>query len=322
MTNEQYGELRRDRVCVIQEMGALWGRGWQMSKAAAYTGSRLYRSRMRKERVVGAVSFILVVLLALAVMFPIWWIFRSSLMTNAEIYAWPPEMLPKRWLFSNYLSTLEDFPFWLYFRNTMTIIVPSVVFGTVTATLCGYAFARLRFRGKKFIFSLCVGSMLLPTMVTLVPLYIMWTRGFGLSDSYLPLILPFLCGGGAFNIFLIRQFIATVPRELDEAAFIDGAGHLRILGSIIVPAIKPAMIVVALFLFILLWNDLLQQSIYINSGDKFTIAIGLTQFKGSLGADWVKIMCATCMSFMPGIVFYLIGQKQFVEGIVLTGMKN
>ncbi|MDR0503420.1 MAG: carbohydrate ABC transporter permease [Treponema sp.] len=204
----------------------------------------------------------------------------------------------------------------------MIIIVPSVIAGTCTATLCGYAFARLRFPGKRFIFSLCVGSMLLPNIVTLVPLYIMWTRFFGIVDSYLPLILPFFCGGGAFNIFLIRQFIRTVPRELDEAAIIDGAGYWTILTRIIVPAIKPAMIVVALLLFILLWNDLLQQTIYIHSTSKFTIAIGLIQFKGSLYTDWSMLMCATCMSFVPGLVFYLIGQKYFVEGIVLTGMKN
>jgi multiple sugar transport system permease protein len=204
----------------------------------------------------------------------------------------------------------------------MTIIIPSVAAGTFTAVLCGYAFARLRFPGKKFLFSLCVGSMLLPNMVTLIPLYVMWARGFRLADTYWPIILPFFCGGGAFNIFLIRQFIFTVPRELDEAAFIDGAGYWTILTRIIVPAIKPAIIVVALFLFILLWNDLLQQTIYISSPEKFTIAIGLTQFKGSLYQDWAMLMCATCMSFVPGIVIYLFGQKYFVEGVVLTGMKS
>ncbi len=113
-----------------------------------------------------------------------------------------------------------------------------------------------------------------------------------------------------------------IPRELDEAATIDGAGHFRILVSIIMPAIKSAMIVVALLLFIQMWNDLLQQIIYINSDSKFTIAIGLSQFKGSLKSDWSAIMCATCMSFVPGVVFYLFGQKYFVEGIVMTGMKN
>jgi multiple sugar transport system permease protein len=238
------------------------------------------------------------------------------------LYAWPPALLPKKWLFSNYPATLENFPFLRYFTNTLIIIVPSVLAGTFTATLCGYAFARLHFPGKKWIFSLCVGSMLLPNMVTLIPLYIMWSRGFHIVDSYLPLILPFFCGGGAFNIFLIRQFIRTIPRELDEAAFIDGAGHWTILTRIIMPAIKSAMIVVALLLFIMLWNDLLQQTVYIQSTAKFTIAIGLTQFKGSLYSDWAKLMCATCMSFLPGLVFYLIGQKYFVEGIVMTGMKN
>ena len=279
-------------------------------------------SRRRREAAVNAAAFTALIVLAVLVVFPVWWIVRSSLMNNAELYAWPPSLYPKKWLFSNYPAALKHFPFWRYFRNTMTIIIPAVLAGTFTATFCGYAFARLRFPGKKFLFSLCVGSMLLPNMVTLIPLYIMWTRGLHITDSYLPLILPFFCGGGAFNIFLIRQFTRTIPKELDEAAFIDGAGYWTILTRIIMPAIRPAMIVVALLLFIMLWNDLLQQTIYIHSTAKFTIAIGLTQFKGSLYSDWAMLMCATCMSFLPGVVFYLIGQKYFVEGIVLTGMKN
>ena len=276
----------------------------------------------KRKRIYDNLAFICLVALLVVVLFPIWWIIRSSLMNNAELYAWPPSLLPQRWLFSNYPAALQNFPFWRYFFNTMTIIVPSVLAGTFTATLCGYAFARLNFPGKKFVFSLCVGSMLLPGMVTLIPLYIMWARFFRLTNSYLPLVLPFFCGGGAFNIFLIRQFIRTVPMELDEAALIDGAGYFTILTRIIVPAIKPAMIVVGLLLFILLWNDLLQQTLYINTQDKFTIAIGLIQFKGALRQDWAMLMCATCMSFLPGVIFYLIGQKYFVEGIVLTGMKN
>jgi len=280
------------------------------------------KSRKRNEKIANIISLVIIIIMAIAVLFPIWWIFRTSLMTNAEIYRFPPSLVPSRWLFSNYVETLEIFEFWKYFINTMIIIVPSCLAGTLTATLCGYAFARLRFRGKRLIWTLCVGSMLLPTMVTLIPLYVMWTRGMGLQDSYLPLVLPYFCGGGAFNIFLIRQFIMSVPKELDEAATIDGAGRFRILFNIIVPAIKPAMIVVSLFIFISLWNDLLQQMVYINSSDKFTIALGLTNFKGQLKQDWALTMCATCLSFAPGVVFYLIGQKYFVEGIVMTGMKN
>ncbi len=280
------------------------------------------KSRKRQEKIADRSALAAVIALACFAMLPIWWIFRSSLMTNAELFYWPPKFMPPNWLFSNYKNALKYFPFWKYFGNTMTIIVPSVLGGTVTATMGGYAFARLRFRGKKFLFTLVIGSMFLPTMVTLIPLYIMWTKFFHLTDSYLPLILPYFCGGGAFNIFLIRQFVATIPRELDEAAQIDGAGFFRILLSIIVPAIKSAMITVAMLLFVQMWNDLLQQMIYINSSEKFTIAIGLSQFKGSLKSDWSAIMCATCMSFIPGVVIYLIGQKYFVEGIVMTGMKN
>lgn len=281
-----------------------------------------YHSRKRRERATDVASFLLVILLAAGAMLPIWWIFRSSLMTNTELYAYPPAFFPSKWLFSNYVETLQTYDFWRYFKNTMTIIVPAVFGGTVTAILCGYAFARLKFRGKKFLFTLCVGSMLLPNMVTLIPLYLMWTRIFGLNNSYLPLILPYFCGGGAFNIFLIRQFISTIPKELDEAATIDGAGPMRVLVSIILPAIKAAMIVVALFLFITLWNDLLQQTIYIDDPDRYTIAIGLSVFRSGLKADWAKIMCATCLAFVPGVVIYLIGQRYFVEGIVMTGMKN
>lgn len=283
---------------------------------------RHLRNRMWRARTLNASALLLLVALAAIVMLPIWWIFRSSLMTNAELYAYPPSFAPVVWRWSTYRDTLVYFRFWLYFRNTMAIIVPSVIGGTLTATLAGYAFARLRFRAKNFWFSLCVGSMLLPSMVTLIPLYIVWTKGLGLSDTYWPLILPYFCGGGAFNIFLIRQFIRSIPRELDEAAVIDGAGYIRILFSIIIPSIKPAMIVVALFLFITIWNDLLQQIIYINSAEKFTIAIGLSNFKGALKSDWSKIMAATCMSFAPGVLIYLIGQRYFVEGIVMTGLKN
>ncbi|ORC30304.1 sugar ABC transporter ATP-binding protein [Marispirochaeta aestuarii] len=280
------------------------------------------RSRRRQEKAANAATLVILIILGALVLLPVWWMFRSSLMTNKELYAYPPDFFPDRWLFSNYRETMKYFPFFRYFANTMTIILPSVIGGTITATMGGYAFARLRFRGKNLLFSLCVGSMLVPTVVTLVPLYIMWTRGLRVVDSYLPLIFPHFCGGGAFNIFLIRQFIKTIPRELDEAATIDGAGPLCILVSIIIPAIKSAMIVVALLLFIMLWNDLMQQMVYINSLEKYTIALGLQQFKGSLGTDWSKLMAATCMSFVPGIVFYLIGQRYFVEGIVMTGMKN
>ena len=278
-------------------------------------------SKKKREQAANILSIAVLILLGMIVMFPIYWIFRSSLMSNGELYAYPPAFTPPEWRFSNYAETLKVFDYWKVLGNTMTILVPSVIGAVITATMGGYAFARLRFRGKKFLFMLCVGSMLLPSMVTLIPLFVVWAK-LGLVNTYWPLILPHFCGGGAFNIFLIRQFVKTVPRELDEAATIDGCGYFRILVYIIVPAIKSAMIVVGLLKFIELWNDLLQQVTYITRRENYTLALGLNIFKGSFNDDWSSIMCATCLSFIPGIVFYLIGQRYFVEGIVMTGMKN
>ena len=170
------------------------------------------KSRKRTERITNALCFIALIFLTCLCMLPIWWIFRSSLMSNAELFKWPPAFLPPRWLFSNYANTLEYFKFWTYLKNTMIIIVPSVIFGTITATMCGYAFARLRFRLRNFLFTLCVGSMLLPTMVTLIPLYIMWTKFFNMSNTFWPLILPYLCGG----VMVVNYLAGEGVTHLDE----------------------------------------------------------------------------------------------------------
>lgn len=283
---------------------------------------RILSSKKRSEQCANLLSLLLVAFFAVMVLLPIYWIFRSSVISNGELYAFPPTFWPREWLWSNYARTLESFEYGRYLINTFTIIIPAVAAGTITGIFSAYAFARLKFKGKKLIFTLCVGTILLPGMVTLIPLYIFWTRGCGLNNTYWPLILPFFTGGGFFNIFLIKQFMETVPRELDEAAEIDGASHMRILWSLLVPSIKPAIVVVIMLLFIQLWNDLLQQMIYINSMDKYTFAIGLTTFTGAFGTKWNYAMAATCMTIAPGIIVYLLGQRSFVEGIVLTGMKN
>ncbi len=278
------------------------------------------KSKKRAQGIANIIALVFIILFASLVLFPLWWIFRSSLMTNPEIGSL--NFFPSRWIFANYGEALQAFTFFRYFFNTMAIVAPCVLFGTVTAVLCGYSFARLYFRGRSFVFGLCIASLLLPPMVTLIPLYIVWIRFLGLGGTYWPLILPYLTGGGAFNIFLVRQFIMTVPRELDEAAKIDGAGRMRILLQILVPSIRPAIIVVALFIFIGIWNDVLLQTVYISDSSMYTIALGLKKFSGSYGTDWKLAMASTCMSILPGIIVYLACQKYFVEGIVMTGMKN
>jgi multiple sugar transport system permease protein len=266
------------------------------------------------------IIFSILAFLSMIVLFPLWWIIRSSLMYLHEV----PTMsfFPANWVFSNYPKALERFRYFTYLRNTLIIAVPAVTLGTSTAILCAYSFARLRFRGKKFMFGLCIASMLLPPVVTLIPLFIMFTNFFGLTNSFWPLILPWICGGGAFNIFLLRQFFLTLPIELDEAAMIDGAGRLRTLVQILLPSLKPAVMVVAIFIFMQIWNDLLTQMVYLHNENLHTMAMGLRVFSGSYGTEWHLTMVATVLSIIPGILVYIVGQKYLVEGIVMTGMKN
>ena len=281
-----------------------------------------YHSRKRRERATDVASFLLVILLAAGAMLPIWWIFRSSLMTNTELYAYPPAFFPSKWLFSNYVETLQTYDFWRYFKNTMTIIVPAVFGGTVTATLCGYAFARLKFRGKKFLFTLCVGSMLLPNMVTLIPLYLMWTRIFGLNNSYLPLILPYCLGGGAFFVFLLVQFVRSIPMELDEAAKIDGAGTGRIYWNIIFPLMKPSFVTVGIYAFIWSWDDFYSQMLYLNTASKYTVSLGLRMFVDQAEIRWGELLAMALLSIIPSVILFFVNQKEFVEGIATTGLKG
>ncbi|HYH01633.1 MAG TPA: carbohydrate ABC transporter permease [Bacillota bacterium] len=266
------------------------------------------------------VCIVLITIIASLVIFPFFWMVRSSLMSNLEINQYPPVLFPNNWQFDNYPYTLSVFPFGKYLINTLIITIPSVAGVLLTSTLAAYCFARLEFPLKKFWFTLVIGSMLMPGAVTIIPIFIAWSS-IGLSNSYIPLIVPAYLGGGGFNIFLIRQFLMTIPRELDEAAYMDGAGHLRILFHILLPLIKPVLITVGLFTFILYWNDVMGPLIYISRNEMNTISQALANFRSGFGTDWRAIMAASTMSIIPSVILYFIGQKYFVEGIVLSGLK-
>jgi multiple sugar transport system permease protein len=263
---------------------------------------------------------IFITLIGLAVLFPFFWMVRSSLMSNIEIYKYPPLLLPRSWRFENYPVTLGTFPFIRYILNTLTITVPSIVGTLFTSSIAAYAFARLDFPLKRVWFMLVIGSMLMPAAVTIIPIFVAWSS-IGLSNGYVPLIVPAFLGGGAFNIFLVRQFLMTIPRDLDEAATIDGAGHARILFRILVPLIKPVLISVGLFAFITYWNDVLGPLIYVSRTEMSTISQGLANFRSGFGVDWKAIMAACTVAISPCVALYFIGQKYFIEGIVLSGLK-
>jgi multiple sugar transport system permease protein len=276
---------------------------------------------MRRLRANDTTAALIITLLGLAVLFPFFWMIRSSFMSNIEINKYPPLFLPKDWRFSNYPYTLSVFPFGRYLLNTLTIALPSIVGVLSTSTMAAYSFARLQFPLKRLWFTLVIGSMLMPGAVTIIPIFLGWTA-IGLSSGYIPLIVPAFLGGGAFNIFLVRQFLMTIPRDLDEAAYLDGANHLQVLFRVLLPLIKPVLISVALFTFIIYWNDLLGPLIYINRSEQMTISQALANFKSGFGTDWKAIMAASCMAVLPCVAMYFLGQKYFIEGIVLSGLKS
>jgi multiple sugar transport system permease protein len=275
---------------------------------------------MNESKRANVVVTVVIAVLGLAVIFPFFWMLRSSLMSNIEIYKYPPLLLPRSWRFDNYATTLRTFPFLRYILNTLTIAIPALVGTLVTATLAAYSFARLDFPLKRLWFVLVIGSMLMPAAVTIIPIFVAWSA-LGLSNGYTALIVPAFLGGGAFNIFLIRQFFMTIPRDLDEAALIDGAGHVRILFQILVPLVRPVLISVGLFAFILYWNDILGPLIYVSRTEQSTISQGLANFKTGFGTDWKAIMAACCVAVVPPVAIYFAGQKYFIEGIVLSGLK-
>ncbi|MDQ0114129.1 carbohydrate ABC transporter permease [Paenibacillus harenae] len=260
-------------------------------------------------------------LLAFFFIFPIYWILRSSLLDFGEIMDYPPILFPEAFRWENYEEVLNRVDFLLYIGNTFIIIVPVLIGVGLTSSLAAFGFARIEFPLKNMWFSLVIMTILLPSIVTLVPTYIGWAK-LGLTDTFLPLILPAFFGGGAFNIFLLRQFLLTIPRDLDESAVMDGAGFFTIYSRIILPLIRPALVAVLLFTFVGVWNDFLNQLVYLNDQDMYTVALGLSTLRSSLTSPMHLIMAGTMIMVIPATIIFLFGQRYFTEGIATTGIKG
>ena len=226
-------------------------------------------------------TVILYIILAagtLACLVPLYWMLRSSLMSNAEIFVFPPKFFPSTWRWSNYVKTFQNFEALKYFTNTMKILVPCVIGTVLTSSMAGYALGRLQFPGKKLWFALTIGAMILPGHVVLIPLYLTYSA-IGATNTYTPFYLAAWCGGGASNVFLMRQFMRTLPKDYDESAMIDGANRLQIFLKILVPLCAPIMITVAIFSFMFYWNDFQGPMIYLRSDNKFMLALGILSLR-------------------------------------------
>ncbi len=270
------------------------------------------------------VSYSILIILSLIFITPLLWLLSSSLHSLDGIFAVPYDWIPDKLHWENYKAAMTIIPLGRYFLNT-GFITAMVIIGTVlSSSLVAYGFARLNFKGRKVLFSLCIATMMLPGQITLIPLYILFAK-LGWVDTFLPLIVPAFFGS-PFYIFLLRQFFLSIPYEYDEAASLEGASKLRIYWSIILPLARPAIATVVVFSFVGAWNDFFNPLIYINSFEKATLTLGLnflkTQIIGSGVTQWHVMMAASVLVIIPNILVFFLAQRHFMKGLNVGGLRG
>ncbi len=281
--------------------------------------------KSRQRQLGGAIRqvilYSLLLVLGLAFLLPFLWTLSSSLKPAGSGFKFPPEFLPKEFVWGNYPQVFVMIPFMNFFRNSLFVTGMSVLGELISASLVAYAFARLRFPGRDALFLLVLTTMMIPYPVTMVPTFILF-KLLGLVNTYFPLILPPWLGP-AFSIFLLRQFFLTINTELDEAAKVDGASEFLIYRRIIIPLSKPVLATVAIFGFVAYWNDFLNPLIYLSESSMYTLALGVNFLRSFRGGGELSIqMAASVMFVAPCILLFIIAQRYVVEGIVTTGIKG
>jgi len=263
-----------------------------------------------------AVLLVVVALIAA----PFLWMISNAFKDQTAIYANPPAWIPSPVITDNFVSAWTQVPFPLFFLNSVKVAGLITIGQLITCSLAAYAFARLRFPGRNIVFGIYLSSLMVPGQVTIIPLYILM-KNLGLVDNHAALILPGLAS--AFGTFLLRQFFLTIPRELEEAAIVDGAGLLRVLVTVILPLSRPALAALAIFTFNFFWNDFFAALIFLDSPQNLTLPVGLSVLQGQYGGTSPAVMLAgVCMAIIPVLVVFLVAQRYIVEGITLTGLKG
>ena len=277
------------------------------------------RSPRRHGRPRQVVGYVALVGLAIAAMLPIAWMLSTSLKSDQNVFAYPPQLIPHEFHFQNYTSLWDDLPMTRWIVNTMAVSVVVVAGQLLFCSMAAYAFARMQFRGREPIFYLFLGSMMVPYQVTLIPAFVLISK-LGWIDTYKALVIPSL--STPFGIFLLRQFFLTIPKELEEAARMDGAGYWRIYARIILPLATPALLTFAVFSFIGMWGDFLWPLIVINSPEKMTLTVGLNYLNSTYQTDWPRLMAGDFVSLLPLMAIYALAQRYFIQGIAMTGLKG
>jgi multiple sugar transport system permease protein len=259
------------------------------------------------------------VLLALSMLIPFLWMLSTSLMSELEVYQFPPRFVPSALKWSNYGEAMTLQPFGRFFVNSLIVAAASVIGQLVFCSMAAYAFARLRFRWRDRIFALYLSTMMIPAMVTIIPSFLL-INTFGWMNTYWALFTPTV--SSVWGIFLLRQFFLTIPRELEDAARIDGATELTIFLRVILPLSKPAMATLAIFAFMGSWKDFLWPLIVTNRIDMRTVEVGIASFSNLYTTDWPHQMAAAVVVMLPIVIVFIAAQKYFVKGITMTGLKG
>lgn len=288
------------------------------TSAVSRKPGRWLESRTAQEMIARVITYILLISWGGLLVLPLFWMITTSLKIQGAEFLFPPQWIPKPFEWSNYPVALTAVDFHIYFKNTMIVVMVRLVGVLITASMAGYSFARLRYPSRDRLFTLVLSTMMLPTIVTLVPQYLMFNK-LGWVDTLRPLTVPYLFGGGAFNIFLLRQFFSTIPVELEDAAKIDGAGFLRIYWQIMLPLAKPALGAVGIFTFVFAWNQFTAPLIYLQSEEVKTLAIGLYSFRGLYATRWNLLMAAATTMVIPVLIVFFSAQRVFIRGIAITG---
>ncbi|WP_110589478.1 carbohydrate ABC transporter permease [Microbacterium suaedae] len=294
------------------------------STAIVTTGTTPPRKKMTRRGWQTVIWFVVLLAITAIVIYPLIWLFASTFKPNAE-FGQNQGLIPWEPTLANYTTVSEGIggvPMWRFFANS-TILAVSAVIGTVmSSALAAYAFARIKFKGLGILFAAMIGTLLLPVHVVIIPQYI-WFNKLGFVDTFVPLILPKFLATEAFFVFLMVQFIRNLPRDMDEAARIDGAGHARIFWSIIVPLIKPALITSAIFTFIWTWNDFLPPLLYLNSPENYPLPIALRLYNDQTStSDYGATVTASFVALIPVLLFFIVFQRFLVNGVATQGLKG
>ena len=277
--------------------------------------------RQQIQRWLGYVSvYVLMTALALIFMIPLIWMLSTSLKTRIEIFAWPPEWVPSNPQWGNYSDAFNQYPLARFMLNSLFLVVVNIIGEVISVPIIAYAFARLRFPGKRVLFILMLSPMMIPGHIKLIPMYRIYLS-LDMIGTYWPLVLPSFFGN-PFFIFLMVQYMRTIPRDLDEAARIDGAGTWTILYRIILPLSIPALTIIVVFTFLWVWNDFLQPLVYLSDFDTYPISVGLAFFQGRFSVEWNMFMAATLVSIAPILVLYFFAQRHLIGGLSTLGLKG